>query len=143
MNTENKRLVKVASCGLLLSMLVTFLSAGLTTSAFHYFRYGGQPPEAVGWVGGFILIGLAALVAVLPSHLVILACGVSWQTQLRRHALLNGIVSLGLGCCFGVLLMSMERWSTVKDFLIISVSTCLAITCVVEVLARSKLQTQK
>jgi len=142
MKTQSKQRIGLACIGAVLSVLTAFVAAGLTGWAFHVHQYGIRAPEMFGWAGAFILFGLIALIAVAPALLTILTCGVVWCSPMGRHALL----STALPPCLGVIAIAVCILTNPKDIalsgFIVAGAACLAITIVVEVLMKNRLQNQ-
>ena len=132
MKLKTKHRVIIACLGGVLSVLATFIGAGLTGWAFHVHQYGMRAPEMFGWIGAFILFGFIALIAVAPALLTILGCGIVWCTPLRRHALLSAIAPLFLGgVAIALCILTNPKDIALSGFLVAGTS-CLAITVVTE-----------
>ena len=139
MNIATKQRIVIACLGSVLSASTAYVAGGLTGWAFHVYQRGMSTPEMFGWTGLFIIVGYIALLAVTPSLLTILLCGVVWRTPLARHALLSVIVPLFLGGIAIAMFLLPDPDITLSR-LIVTGASCLTITVLAEVLMRSRLQ---
>ena len=140
MNSKATQSLIIACLGTVLSVLAAFIGAGLTGWVLHVHEYGMRAPEMFGWVGAFILFGIVALIGVAPSLLVILACGIVWQTPLGRHALLSVVLPLFLGGFAMAVYFMLDLGSVTLSCYIIAGSLSLMITSIVEAILRKWLQ---
>ena len=88
------------------------------------------------------MFGLIALIAVAPALVTILTCGVVWCTPVGRHALLSTIVPLFLGGIAVALCIMTNPKDIALSGCIVAGAACLAITVVVEMLMKNRLQNQ-
>jgi hypothetical protein len=141
---KTRQRVLTACLGAFLSVLAAFSGGGLTVWAFLVHSSGMATPE-FGWIGIFILNGFFALILVAPAFLTILACGVVWRTPAGKHALFSTVVPLFLGGIAIALLWLNEpkNDAALPGVFTVVGAVCLAITVVVEVLMKNRLQSQE
>ena len=97
MKEKTKHRIIIACVGAPLSVLTTFVGAGLTGWVFQFHQFGIQTPEMFGWIGLFIIFGGAGLLAAAPALLIMAIFSIVRCRPLGRQLSSSAFLPFALG----------------------------------------------